>query len=197
MKGSYPEDLPEELPDEPVIVNPRGQRPGSIRQDVFFQAIPEVLRKVPQAIFVCPSLKGDMEFERQVDLLGIRQNTKLWPRLRQGQLWKLFQKAQIFVSPSIHDGTPNSLLETMACGCFPIVGDIKSMREWVLPGTNGLLVDATDAHAIADAILIAIRQPALRKEAAKYNAALIAERADYLPNMGRVERFYQEVKTIT
>jgi glycosyltransferase involved in cell wall biosynthesis len=192
---SFIEELPEELPDAPVIVNPRGQRPGSLRQDVFFQAIPEVLQKFPQAVFICPSLRGDKESERQVDRLGIRTNTKLWPRLNQAQLWRLFKKSQIFVSPSIHDGTPNSLLETMACGCFPIVGDIESMREWVQSGINGLLVDATDAHSIAVAILQAISQPALRTKAAKYNAMLIAERAAFLPNMGRVERFYQEVRS--
>ncbi len=182
--------LPEELPDAPVIVNPRGQRPGSLRQDVFFQAIPEVLRKFPQAVFVCPSLRGDAESEHLVDILGIRANTKLWPRLSQAQLWRLFQLSQIFVSPSIHDGTPNSLLETMSCGCFPVVGDIESMREWVRPGINGLLVDATVAHSIADAIVQAISQPALRTKAAAYNAALIVERAAYLPNMARVETFY-------
>jgi glycosyltransferase involved in cell wall biosynthesis len=192
---SFADELPEELPDGPIIVNPRGQRPGSLRQDVFFQAIPEVLNKVPKAVFVCPSLRGDKESELQVDKLGIRSNTKLWPRLSQAQLWRLFQKSQIFVSPSIHDGTPNSMLETMACGCFPVVGDIDSMHEWVQPGINGFLVDATNAHSIADAILQAINQPALRTKAAKYNAVLIAERAAYLPNMARVEKFYKEVRS--
>ena len=184
------ESLPEELPDAPIIVNPRGQRPGSLRQDVFFQAIPAVLRKFPQAVFVCPSLRGDNESERLVDALGIRSNTKLWPRLSQGQLWRLFQKSLIFVSPCVHDGTPNSLLETMACGCFPVVGDIESMHEWIQPGINGLLVDATNPSSLADAIVQAISQPALRTRAAKYNAALIVERAAYLPNMARVEKFY-------
>jgi len=195
--GSDSEVLPEELPDAPIIVNPRGQRPGSLRQDLFFQAIPEVLRKIPQAIFVCPSLRGDNESERLVDILGIRSNTKLWPRLSQPQLWTLFQKSQIFISPSVHDGTPNSLLESMACGCFPVVGDIESMREWVRPGINGLLMDANDASAIADAIEQAISQPVLRTNAAKYNAALVLERAAYLPNMARVEKFYQDVRSNT
>jgi len=58
----------------------------------------------------------------------------------------------------------------MACGCFPVVGDIESMREWVQPGINGLLVDATVAHSIAAAIVQAISQPALRTKAAEYNA---------------------------
>ena len=192
---SFSEKLPEELPDAPIIVNPRGQRPGSLRQDVFLQAIPEVLQKIPQAVFVCPSLKGDKESERLVDRLGIRSNTKLWPRLEQRQVWRLFQMSQVFVSPSVHDGTPNSMLEAMACGCFPVVGNIESMREWIQSGNNGLLVDATDARSIGNAMVQAINQPALRTKAAKFNAALIAERAAYLPNMARVERFYKDVRS--
>ena len=154
-----------------------------------------VFDQIPQAVFVCPSLQGDIESERWVDKLGIRSRTKLWPRLSQAQLWTLFQKSQVFVSPSVHDGTPNSLLEAMACGCFPVVGNTESMKEWVQTGVNGLLVDATDAHSMADAIVQAINQPALRKEAAKFNAKLIAERAAYAPNMARVEEFYRSVRS--
>ena len=189
------EELPEDLPDGPVIVNPRGQRPGSLRQDIFFQAIPMILEKIPQAVFVCPSLQGDIESERWVDKLGLRSSAKLWPRLNQAQLWTLFQRSQVFVSPSIHDGTPNSLLEAMACGCFPVVGNTESMAEWVKMGVNGLLVDATDAYAIANAVVRAINKPDLRKEAAVYNATLIAERAAYAPNMASVERFYKSVRS--
>jgi glycosyltransferase involved in cell wall biosynthesis len=83
----------------------------------------------------------------------------------------------------------------MACGCFPVVGDIESMREWIKPGINGLLVDATNANSIADGIVQAISQPALRTKAAKYNAGLILERAAYLPNMARVEEFYKNVRS--
>jgi glycosyltransferase involved in cell wall biosynthesis len=187
--------LPERLPEVPIIVNPRGQRPGSLRQDIFFQAIPLVLEKVPEAVFVCPSLLGDIESEHWVDSLGIRPRTKLWPRLNQAQLWELFRNSQVFVSPSVHDGTPNSLLEAMANGCFPVVGNTEAMTEWVQSDVNGLLVDATEANSIANAIIKAIQQPSLREKAARFNATLIAERAAYAPNMRRVEEFYKIVRS--
>jgi hypothetical protein len=185
--------LPEELPGGPIVVNPRGQRPGSLRQDIFFQAIPRVLEKVPRALFVCPPLQGDAEAERGVDALGIRANVHLWPLLPQPQLWALYRKAQVYVSPSVHDGTPNSLLEAMACGCFPVVGNIGSMQEWITPGLNGLLVDAADSHALAEAIVAALENDDLRRKAAGHNAELIAERADYARGMAKAEEFYKSV----
>lgn len=185
--------LPEELPDVPIVVNPRGQRPGSLRQDVFFQSIPLVLEKFPQALFICPPLAGDVESEHWVESLGIRSNTKLWPHLDRAQMWALFKKARVFVSPSIHDGTPNSLLEAMACGCFPVVGNIESMREWVTPGVSGFLVDAASPRSLADGIIAALENPALCAAAKNENARIITERATYRSCMALTEAFYLEL----
>ena len=194
MTSSKSRTLPEELPEGPIVVNARGQRPGSLRQDIFFQSIPLVLEKVPQAIFVCPSLKGDAEAERWVEKLGIQAQTRLWPPLaEQAQLWSLFNRAQVYVSPSIHDGTPNSLLESMACGCFPVVGNIESLRDWVQNGINGLLVDANSPRALAEAVVTALQNPSLREAAKKENAHIIAERAEYGRCMAMAEAFYRKV----
>jgi glycosyltransferase involved in cell wall biosynthesis len=186
--------LPENLPDVPIVVNPRGQRPGSLRQDVFFQAIPQVLKEIPQALFICPSLSGDAEAEKWVQSLGIEANVWLRPRLaQQAQLWRLLRRSRVFVSPSLHDGTPNSLLEAMACGCFPVVGDIESMREWIRQGVNGFLVDANSPESMALGIIQALGNPALQEAARNENARIIAGRADYRRCMALVEAFYQKL----
>jgi len=177
----------------PLVVNPRGSRPGSLRNDVFFQAIPRVLERVPQARFVCPPLAGDAEAERWVRTLGIAGSTALWPRLGQPQLWALLGRAQVYVSPSVHDGTPNSLLEAMACGCFPVVGKIESMQEWITPGVNGLLVEATDVQALADGLVAALSDADLRRRAANENARLVAKRADYGRCMAQARALYAQM----
>ncbi len=191
--GTGSATLPETLPEARLVVNPRGQRPGSLRQDVFFRSIPLVLEKVPQAYFVCPSLGDDAQAEGWVASLGIGRRTRLWPKLSQPQLWALLKKAPVYVSPSLHDGTPNSMLEAMACGCFPVVGNIESMREWITDGVNGLLVDAADEQALARAIIQALNEPALQRQAARTNAALVAERADYSNNLQRVNELYESM----
>jgi glycosyltransferase involved in cell wall biosynthesis len=178
------------------VINPRGQRPGSLRQDTFFKSIPLVLEKIPQALFICPNLAGDAESEYWIGTLGIRPNTRLWPRLDKTQMWSLFKKARVFVSPSIHDGTPNSLLEAMACGCFPVVGNIESMQEWVTPGVNGLLVEATSASAVADGIITALENPALCAAAKNENARIIAERGAYQHCMAMTEAFYSKFNKV-
>lgn len=188
-----PVHLPGKLPDGPVIVNPRGARPGSLRQDNFLRSIPLVVHRIPKAVFVCPALANDPEMENLVGSLGIQGNTFLWPRLSGAQMRALFKKSDVYVSPSIHDGTPNSLLEAMTYGCFPVVGNIESMKEWIIPGVNGLLVDSDSPSSIADGIITAITDPGLRENAKKENARIIAARAEYSRCMAMTEAFYAGV----
>jgi glycosyltransferase involved in cell wall biosynthesis len=106
---------------------------------------------------------------------------------------ELFRGSQIAISPSTHDGTPNTLLEAMASGCFPIAGDIESLREWITSGVNGLLVDPGDPAALAKAILLALRDPEMRRRAAQSNRELIRQRAEYHHVMRQAEKFYRQV----
>ena len=106
---------------------------------------------------------------------------------------ELFRGASIVVSPSTHDGTPNTLLEAMACGCFPVAGDLESLREWITPGENGLLIDPSNPRALADAILSVLEKPALREAAKIKNSQIIAARAEYGACMAMIDTFYKNV----
>jgi glycosyltransferase involved in cell wall biosynthesis len=66
----------------------------------------------------------------------------------------------------------------MACNCFPIAGDIDSIREWIVPGVNGLLVDPHNPQGLTDAILLALSQTKLRDNARIYNQELIKSKAE-------------------
>jgi glycosyltransferase involved in cell wall biosynthesis len=175
----------------PWVVNPRGLRPGSVHQETFFRAIPKILAGEPGALFICPSLAGIRQAEGWVDQLGIAESTFLLPRLPQETLWALFKQSQVFVSPSSHDGTPNTLLEALACGCYPVAGRIESLAQWIEPGRNGALVDPRDPDALAEAILTALHSPALREQSATFNQELIRQRAAQSATRPRIDAFYK------
>ena len=172
------------------VINPRGIRPESVHQEVFLAAIPKVLAKRPETAFLCPALAGKHQIETLVREYNIQGQVFLLPKLPQSQLWALMKKAQVFVSPSSHDGTPNTLLEAMACGCFPVVGDIDSTREWIEADVNGLLVNPKDPQELADAILKGLDSSSLRHNAAERNLALIQSRAAREATLPEIDRFY-------
>jgi glycosyltransferase involved in cell wall biosynthesis len=175
----------------PLVVNPRGFRPGSVRNDVFFSAIPLVLQRRPDVAFVCPAMAGQPEAIQAAALLPQKNKLHLLPHLPQQHLWDLFVRSTVMASISQHDGTPNTLLEAMACGCFPVAGDIESIREWITPGVNGLLVEPTSPQGTAEAILTALDSPVLRKAAAEQNSRLIQERAEVGLVREKIRAFYQ------
>jgi glycosyltransferase involved in cell wall biosynthesis len=186
----YPASTPVE---EPVIINPRGFR-SYVRNDSFFKAIPLVLAKHPNAKFICALMKGEAQAEQWLRELNVGHAVELLAPLPHFEMAEVFRRAQIVVSPSIHDGTPNTLLEGIASGCFPVAGDLESIREWITPNENGLLFDSTNPQSIADAIIVAIENKNLRSKAAGLNQAIISARAEYKMNMQRAEEFYNSVK---
>ena len=182
-------------PRKPIIINPRGWRPY-VRNDSYFRAIPLVLKEFPEARFICPAMAEEGESHRWVERLGIRQNVDLLPKLSRVQLSREFKRAQIMVSVTSHDGTPNTLLEAMACGCFPIVGDMPSAREWIKPGENGFVVDSDSPKSLAEHIIRALRSEVLRQSAAEKNWRLIQQKAEHSAVMKRVVEFYERVVRI-
>jgi glycosyltransferase involved in cell wall biosynthesis len=185
----YPASTPV---DEPIIINPRGFRPY-VRNDSFFNAIPLVLAKHPDAKFICALMSGDAQAEQWIRELNISHAVELLAPIPHFEMANVFRRAQIVVSPSVHDGTPNTLLEGIACGCFPVAGDLESIREWITPNENGLLFDSNNPQSIADAIIAAIENKNLRSKAAGLNQTIISARAEYISNMLKAEEFYKEV----
>jgi len=164
-----------------------------VRTNEYLRAIPDVLRERPATVFVSVGVAGDPTVTRLTRELGIDGSHRALPTISQDDLAALFVIADVTVSPTDHDGTPNTLLEAMARGAFPVAGNLESIREWIDHGFNGLLVDATSPSAIAAGILRALGDPDLRVRGVEHNRRLVRERADYAVCMGRVRQFYREI----
>ncbi|GAB4470025.1 MAG: hypothetical protein Kow0088_02470 [Anaerolineales bacterium] len=177
---------------EPIIVNPRGLR-AYVRNDTFFGAVALVHRANPGVRFLCPAMQGEAEAERWLQRERITAGVELLPRLNRAEMAALFQQAMVTVSITEHDGTPNTLLEAMACGSFPIASDLESLREWITPGVNGDLVFPDDRQGLAEAILRALDDEQLRQKAQAINQELIAQRADYAKVMPQAHAFYRSL----
>lgn len=176
----------------PVVVNPRGFR-AYVRSDTFFRSIPMVLAVHPDAVFLCAAMAGERQANRWIERLGIQDSVQLLPKLSPSDMGVLFRRSWVMVSASEHDGTPNSLLEAMACGAYPVCGDLESIREWIVDGQTGSLVDPRDPGALAQAVSRVLTDEPFRAEAARQNGRTIAKRASYGAGMALAEAFYREI----
>jgi glycosyltransferase involved in cell wall biosynthesis len=180
------------IPDRAtLIINPRGIR-EYIRNDVFFSALPQVLEAFADVHIVCPGMAGSRYAENLAAAARVdRGRVHLLPALDHRLMADAFRSSRVSVSLSEHDGTPNTLLEAMACGAFPVVGDVASVREWIRDGVNGIVVSPLDAATLASALIRALRDDALIQAAQKESGRLIRDRADYHSNMRAVESRYE------
>lgn len=174
----------------PLVVNPRGIR-QYVCNDRFLHALPAVIEAVPGATVACVDMAGNRDLERLVAGLRLDGMVRLLPALAPSEMADLYRAATVSVSPSVHDGTPNTLLEAMASGCLPVAGDIESVREWVEDGRNGLLCDPTDPESIARALVRGLTDRDLQRQAAVHNAELIARRARRAAVMEQAIAFYR------
>jgi glycosyltransferase involved in cell wall biosynthesis len=98
-------------------------------------------------------------------------------------LWSLMKRASVFVSPAVFEGTPNVVLEAMACRCPIVVSDIPEHREF-LDESMTIFADPKSPEELASAIRMVLRDPdraRARVEAAcsrveRFNPATIAQR---------------------
>ena len=80
--------------------------------------------------------------------------------------------AAVFVLCSDHEGLPNALLESLACGIPSVTTDYEpgSASEIIKDGINGLIVPCGDAQRLADAVIRLIEDRELSEQFSRYAA---------------------------
>ena len=90
------------------------------------------------------------------------------------ELARRMGSADIFVFPSLAEGSARVVFMALAAGCFVIT--TPNAGSVVKTGENGLLVEAGSAEALAGAIRTAVKDVAHVQAVGRRNAALIRER---------------------
>ena len=70
----------------------------------------------------------------------------------------------VFVLPSIFEGTPISLLEAMAAGKAIVASNLPAISEIITDGEDALLFDPYNIESLTDALIKFYSSPGLRKE---------------------------------
>lgn len=66
--------------------------------------------------------------------------------------WEIYPALDVFLMPSLNEGLPLSLLESMACGCCPIAMGVGGIPEVITSPELGWLVPPNDKHRFYEAM---------------------------------------------
>lgn len=111
------------------------------------------------------------------------------------ELLALFGKSILAIGNSISDGIPNTLLESIILGAFPIQSNPGGATEdYIDDKTNGFLIsNPLDSEEISKLIIKAIKNKELIEYAFKKNQE-IAKRIEYNLIKGQVLKAYTEIE---
>jgi glycosyltransferase involved in cell wall biosynthesis len=181
----------------PLVLSIRAVRP-IYNPLVIAQAIPTVLARRPDARFVIrtysvdPELLG--EFQRIIAAAGAAHAVEYLGDLPDDHaIADLYRQAAVVVSVPSSDGTPQSVLEAMACGAAPVVSDLPSLHDWVRHEQEGLVALVGDTEALAAAILRLLDDEPLRASIRAAAVRLVQQQADSRLWMERYEQIYRQL----
>jgi glycosyltransferase involved in cell wall biosynthesis len=99
----------------------------------------------------------------------------------------------VFVLPSLTEGTPISLLEAMAYGVPVIASAVGGVPQVIKHGESGILVSPGKAEEISNAVLALFKDPAARRKLAQNALLLVKTRYNTEQWIGRIEMEYQSI----
>lgn len=90
--------------------------------------------------------------------------------VRQENKAQAFQKAHLYVFPSVHgEGMPNSVLEAMAFGLPVITTRVGGIPDFFEEGKMGLFLENRNPEHIAEKVQYLLNRPRLMKQMSEYN----------------------------
>ena len=157
---------------------------GRVKQakglDLLLRAMPEVLRRFPDAVLVVAGrAEGDEEraYRDLVGELGIAQSCVVrFGFVPAAEVPLLLAAAELMVLPYRRIYQSAVLLLAMSYSLPVVAADLPAMREVVVDRANGLLFPAGDAHALAAAIGAALESQAWSAQLGREGRRTLDER---------------------
>ena len=123
-------------------------------------------------------------------------NFNLFHNIGRGEVLELMRKAKIYIGNSISDGMPNTLLEAIISGAFPIQSNPGGASAEIIENDlNGLLIeDPLDQQEIKALLLRSLNDKELLDKAFKHNLKLISPKLEREYIRARVLEKYKQVE---
>jgi glycosyltransferase involved in cell wall biosynthesis len=179
--------------DAPVVLSPRQWIPNS-NIETIVQAHALLSDDVHLVLKRQPRFEHDAAraIDAAVKASPARERIRVLGEISPDELPALFAAADVVVSLCRTDGTPVSLLESMALGLPVVALENASVAEWVREPGGVLLTDLAP-QGVANALGRFLSDRRARERAAMHNVAVVADRADRAVEMARMERIYADL----
>lgn len=163
--------------------------------ECLIQAIPLVLKRVPNAKFV---IAGKGPEENKLKKLALRldviENVEFLGYINNSDMPRYLTSSDVYVSTSLSDGgLATSTAEAMACGLPVVITDFDDNSMWVKDGINGYLFPPKDPEILAEKIVLLLNDPGNRALFGQRNREMITKKLDLHREMDKIEALYKDL----
>lgn len=131
---------------EPVVIMVAALRRGK-GHEVLFDAIPNIIERIPSVRFV---IVGAGEIEEKIR----KQSTRIKARLdylgERSDIPELLKASDVLVLPSWAEALPTVLIEAGAASLPAVATDVGGTREILLDRETGYVIPKGDSHLLAE-----------------------------------------------
>jgi glycosyltransferase involved in cell wall biosynthesis len=182
-----------------IVYSPRLIRKLS-NIDKIAEAAGIITKSVPSAKFIFSSPKAGQESNylkriREIfDSLGTGEYARFVEEIPHSEIADFFRLADVTVSIPSTDGTPMTVLESMACGTPTVIGNLPDYdKEYFENDRTTLMVDVNDSNEIAGAITRLLTDDGLTSRLTTEARRRVVETGGYEYQMGKMERIYESL----
>jgi glycosyltransferase involved in cell wall biosynthesis len=161
------------FPEKSVVIGSLGRLAEEKGYRDLIQAASTIAREFPEVIFLVvgdgpqkeelKELTTSLGIEKQVVLTGYRTD-----------IVDILGCIDLYVSASLWEGLPTSILESMAAGIPVVCTAIPGSLEIVKPGENGWIAHPGSPESLASAIREALARPDLRQAYTRRSMELVS-----------------------
>lgn len=132
--------------------------------DLALKAVALVARERPGVqLSIAGSGPEFAAMQRLARELGIADRTRFTGRLNVDEMAQLYQQADLVLNPSRVDNSPNSILESLACGVPVVSTNVGGIPFLVRHAETAWLTEPESPAALADGMLKVLSSPGLRR----------------------------------
>jgi glycosyltransferase involved in cell wall biosynthesis len=161
----------------------------------LIEAIPAVLRKHPECLFLFIGAGNSLPYERRLKELKVpEQNFAFLGYLKDSsKLIEYYRAQSVYVAPTLYENLPIRVLEAMACGVPVVASNVCAIPEIIQDGLNGFLVNPGSIRELAEKISALLADPRMRRRMGLSARKTVIEKFDWNVNALKISDFYHQI----
>ena len=138
---------------------------------------------------------GDGELETELRALVEKSGLSEWVNFLGfcEDVFSVLLTADVFVLPSLHESSPNALIEAMGVGMPCIASDVGGIADLIENGENGVRVPPQNPEELAAVLYWVLTQPDVASALGRNARLTIQQKFDSAESMRQLEDIYSQL----